>query len=200
VKRGLVLALLALAGCSRAVTPPLLVSSGADIGSVRAVVVVPAAFDAEGATDVSANGAAAVGRMLKDAVAKEAAWRVVPGDAAFAKLAGAKAPEERAGALAKSVQADAAIGATVARYRERVGSAYGATEGASVSLQVFVVAAGATKAQWRATYAITQEPLAYNLWNLWGVIRGGPRWLTAEELSRIGVEEAVDRFARAADR
>lgn len=198
MKRTLIAALVALAGCSRAVTPPLNVDSTASIARVRTIVVMPAVPDAEGARGVSAEATAAVSRMLSEAAARETGWRVVSGEAALAKLPAGKSPEDRAGALAKAVQADAAITATVVRYRERVGSAYGATEGASVSLRVLSVAAGATKSQWGAGYAITQQPLTYNLWNLWSVIRGGPRWLTANELARIGVDEAVGRFARAA--
>lgn len=197
MKRRAVLLLVLLAGCSRATTPPLKIATRGQIATVRTLVVMPAVPDPEAAGEVSSDATAALSRLLVEAAGRQTGWRVVPGEAVFAKLPAAKAPEERAGALAAAVHADAALTATITRYRERVGSAYGSSAGASVSLQVFAVAAGGGQAQWSATYVITQEPLAYNLWNFWGVLRGGPKWLTAEELARIGVDEAVDRFARA---
>lgn len=198
MKRLAALVLVLVAGCSRATTPPLKIEARGEIARVRTLVVMPAVPDPEAASELSADATAALSRLLMEAAGRQTGWRVVPGEAVFAKLPAAKAPEERAGALARAVHADAALTATIARYRERAGSAYGSSAGASVSLRVLAVAAGAGQAQWSATYAITQEPLAYNLWNFWGVLRGGPKWLTAEELARIGVDEAVDRFARAA--
>jgi hypothetical protein len=78
-----------------------------------------------------------------------------------------------------------------------VGSDYGVSEAASVALELALVPRGGGEPVWRAEYSFTQEPLTYNLWNLWGVLRGGPRWLTAAELARIGVDEAVSRLASA---
>jgi hypothetical protein len=89
------------------------------------------------------------------------------------------------------------VTATIATYRERVGSAFGATEAASVSLQVLLVPAGQKQASWRADYTQTQEPLAYNLFNFWAFQRGGARWLTVDELAKIGVDEAVKQLAAA---
>jgi hypothetical protein len=66
-----------------------------------------------------------------------------------------------------------------------------------VSLQVLLVRAGEKQAAWRADYTQTQEPLAYNLFKLWAVQRGGAKWLTADELAKIGVDEAVKELAAA---
>jgi hypothetical protein len=89
------------------------------------------------------------------------------------------------------------VTATIAVYRERFGTAYGVAEPSSVSLQVLLVRAGQKQAAWSADYTQTQEPLAYNLWNFWGFLRGGPRWLAADDLARIGVDEAVKELAAA---
>src|SRR5205814_731603 len=128
---------------------------------------------------------------------RQTAWTVV--DPAKRRAALEKiptdSPEVRAGALASKVRADAALTATISTYRERVGSAYGVSEPASVSLQLLLVRDGRKDPSWKADYTFTQEPLAYNLWNFWGVLRAGPKWLTAEDLSRIAVDEAVNRLA-----
>jgi hypothetical protein len=198
VRRASLALLLLVVGCSRAVTPPIKVTAKQDLGVLRTLAVMPAVPAPAMVGDASAPEV--VTRLLYAAALREAAWSVV--DAAKARAALAKipaaSPEARAGTVAARVGADGALTATISTFRERVGSAYGVSEPASVSLQLLLVRARQQDAAWKADYSITQEPLAYNLWNLWGVLRGGPKWLTAEELAKIGVDEAVARLAAAA--
>jgi hypothetical protein len=199
VRRSAIAAILLVAGCSRAVTPPLTVKAARDLGSVRSLVVVPASASSTMSDDGAAQGVEAVSRMLMSAASRETQWRVVSAErdpGAPAKLA-AEGPEARAGALAAELHVEAAVTATIAVYRERVGTAYGVSEPASVSLQVLLVRAGQKQAAWRADYTQTQEPLTYNLWNLWGFVRGGPKWLAADDLAGIGIDEAVRELAAA---
>jgi hypothetical protein len=192
-------AVLLVAGCSRAVTPPLTVKAARDLGPVRSLVVLPASVSSMMSGDGATRASEAVSRMLMSAASRQTQWTLVSaerGPAGGAKL-GAEGSEARAGELAAEFHAEAAVTATIAVYRERVGTAYGVTEAASVSLQVLLVRAGQRQAAWRADYTLTQEPLAYNLWNLWGFVRGGPKWLTADDLARIGVDEAVKELAAA---
>jgi len=196
VKRAAI-ALLLLAGCSRAITPPVKVTARQDLGVVHVLAVMPAVPAPAMIGEASAPDA--VTRLLYAAVQHQPVWSVV--DAAKARLAldkiPAASPEARAGTLAARVNADGALTATISTYRERVGSAYGVSEPASVSLQMLFVRARQQDAAWKAEYSITQEPLAYNLWNFWGVLRAGPKWMTAEELAKIGIDEAVERLAAA---
>lgn len=201
MKRVAILVLLLALGCSRAVTPPVRVSARGEFGPIRTLAVLPVGASPTTVGDGAAQAPAAVSQMLAAAAARHSRWSVV--DAAKVRdalrtMPAAKDPAEKAGALASVVRADVGLTAKIAHYRERMGSAYGASEAASVSLQVLVTPAGQKQAAWKADYTFTQEPLAYNLWNFWGVLRGGPRWLTADELARIGIDEAVDRLARSA--
>jgi len=193
------IALLLVIGCSQVVTPPLTVKTVRDLAPVHSLVVMPASASPTIIGDAAAQAPEAVSRMLRSEAARQAQWTVVSGDqeaAARSKLA-PDSPEGRAGQLASLLHVDAALTATIATYRERVGSAYGVTEPASVSLQVLLVRAGEKQASWRADYTQTQEPLAYNLLNFWAVQRGGAKWLTADELAKIGVDEAVKELAAA---
>jgi len=188
------LAVVALA-CSRAVTPPVKIVAKQDLGTIRKLAVMPAIASPTMVGDASAPDV--VSRLVHDAAARQGSWSVVdaaPTRAALEKVP-ADSPEVRAGVLAARLRADATLTATISTFHERVGSAYGVSEAASVSIQLLLVRAGEKNASWKADYTVTQEPLAYNLWNLWGVLRGGPKWLTAEELARIGVDEAVNRLA-----
>ena len=186
-------------GCSRAVTPPLTVRAVRDLAPVHSLVVLPASASPTITGDAAAQAPEAISRMLRAAAARETQWTLASAQseaAAQSRLA-ADSPEARAGEIAALLHVDATLTATIATYRERVGSAFGVTEPASVSLQVLLVLAGQKQAAWRADFTQTQEPLAYNLLNFWTFKRGGARWLTVDELATIGVDEAVKRLAAA---
>jgi len=186
-------------GCSKAVTPPLTVKTVRDLAPVHSLVVMPASASPTIIGDAAAQAPEAISRMLRAEAARQTQWTLVSADQEATVRSQLKpdTPEGRAGQLAGLLHVDAALTATIATYRERVGSAYGVTEPASVSLQVLLVRAGEKQAAWRADYTQTQEPLAYNLFNLWAVQRGGAKWLTADELAKIGVDEAVKELAAA---
>ena len=195
MRRPTILLLLLAVGCSRAVTPPVKISAKQDVGVLRTLAVMPAIASPTMIGDPAAPEV--VSKLVFEAASRQTAWSVVdPAKtrAALEKIP-ADSPEVRAGALASKVRTDAALTATISTYRERVGSAYGVSEPASVSLQLLLVRAGRKDPSWKADYTFTQEPLAYNLLNFWGVLRAGPKWLTAEDLARIGVDEAVNRLA-----
>jgi len=197
VKRHVWLLLLVALGCSRATTPPLTVKATAKVEPIRKIAVVPAIASPTMTGDAAARAPAAVSQMLFDAASRKDVWVVSDPRAVKTALGKvpADSPEARAGVVAERVRADAAVTATIATYRERVGSAYGVTEPASVSIQIFAVRAGQSQPSWRADYTFTQEPLSYNLLNLWGFLRAGPKWMTVDELAGIGIDEAIDQLA-----
>jgi hypothetical protein len=193
------LGLLAAAGCSRALTPPVAVSARRDLPAIRTLAVMPVRPLPSTGAVIPAEAPAIVTRMIVEAASRETVWSVVDAEKTQAALGSIPADslDNRAGALAASLGADATLAATIGFYRERVGSAYGVSEPASVSIQFVLVLAGEKQPAWKADYTVTQEPLAYNLWNLWGVVRGGPGWLATDDLARIGVDEVVRRLALA---
>jgi hypothetical protein len=199
MRRLLLLAAILTAGCSRAVTPPVAISAKASPAPIHKLVVVPVSASATTAGNAAARAPAAVSDMLFAAASREGSWTVVDPDVvrtALGTIEGTTSIEMRAGEVAARLGADAALTATVAVYAERQGGDYGVSEPASVSIQLLAVRAGQKQPDWRADYTVTQEPLAYNLWNFWGVVQGGMRWLTVNELARIGVDEAVRQLAK----
>jgi hypothetical protein len=199
MRRLVALGLLAAAGCSRALTPPLAVSARRDLPSIRTLAVMPVSPSPSNASTVPADAPALISRMLVEAASRQSVWSVVDAKQIQAALGSIPADtlDSRAGALAARLRADGTLAATIGVYRDRVGSAYGVSEAASVSIQFVLVLAGEKQPAWKADYTVTQEPLAYNFFNLWGVARGGPGWLAADDLARIGVDEAVKRLALA---
>ena len=197
MKRWLPLALVAALGCSRAVTVPVTVTQKGELPKVRTLAVVPAVAAQTIYGDAAARAPGAVTAMVENAAKDAGIWTVV--DAAKVQAAErsvpAADPESRAGSIAAAVGADAALGAVVHRYDERKGSEYGASDPAAVSLVVMLVPSGGKHAVWRGGYTFQQAPLTYNLWNFWAFQQGGFRWQTVDELTKIGIDEAVKRLA-----
>lgn len=202
MKRFFSIALLLAAGCARVAVPPVRVNVSRELVQTRLhrLAVLPASV-APDAGPVPSGAADTVTEVVLHAVAREARWTVTDPESVSAALRSVSEGERtdvRAAVVATKVGSEAALATTVRRYRDRMGGAYGASEPASVAIEMILVSAKDRTVLWNADYAFTQEPLAYNLWNFWTVLRGGPRWLTAAELTRIGVEEAVERLRAAA--
>lgn len=125
-------------------------------------------------------------RVVPDLTASLALRRIKPGG----ELA------SRAVALGKDVAADAVICGTVSRYVEREGSEYGARRAAAVSFALQLVSSKSGKILWSGTFDQTQQALSSNLGNWWQFWRGGPRWFTAKEFTRLGVEHLLKDLSR----
>jgi hypothetical protein len=193
--RHLLLALALLAACSRATTPPVEIAQDPAIGSmpIRTVAIVPATA---AGSEIAPGAAAAVTELLTSAASRAGVWGLTEPSAL--RVSAAKEGESvaaYAGDVAAKAKVDAALTVELARFRERVGGDFGVSEPASVALRILLVPAGRKEPVWRASYSFTQEPLSYNLWNFWQVQRGGVKWLTAAEIARIGIDEAIGRLS-----
>jgi hypothetical protein len=193
--RLLVLALVMLASCTRATTPPVDIVQDPTIGTIpiRTVAIVPVVATG---SEVAPGGAESVTELLTSAAARAGVWGLAEPSAL--RVTAPKEGESiaaRAGGIAAKAKTDAALTAEVRRFRERVGGDFGVSEPASVALRILLVPAGRAEPVWRADYAFTQEPLTYNLWNFWQVQRGGVKWLTAAEIAKIGIDEAIGRLS-----
>src|SRR5512135_2592554 len=135
------------------------------------------------------------------ALTSSSGWRVVPDLTVTQALTHLKPEGDLAGraqALGKEVGADAALFGTVSRYVERVGKEYGARTPASVSMTLNLISVSSGKTLWTGSFDRTQEPLSSNLFNWWQFWRGGPRWFTVQEFTRIGVEHLLEDLSRRA--
>jgi hypothetical protein len=98
----------------------------------------------------------------------------------------------RAVALGKEVKADTVIYGQVFRFRERVGTEYGASEPASVSFELGIVDVNSGEELWKGKFSETQQSLSANFLNWWMFWRAGPHWFTVRELAGLGVEKLID--------
>jgi TolB-like protein len=99
---------------------------------------------------------------------------------------------ERAAQLGKAVGADGVLFGRVDRYDQRVGTAYGASQGASVRFSIGLVSVATGEVVWEGEFEETQESLAANFFDWWIFWDAGPRWLSASELAGLGVDKLLD--------
>jgi hypothetical protein len=96
--------------------------------------------------------------------------------------------------LGKELNADFVMVGTLFRFEERIGSSLGVEKPASVAfdLHLFRLRDGARV--WDATFDETQKPLSDNLFQIGSFFRSGAKWLTAEELAGVGINEVLKKL------
>ncbi|MBI4514718.1 MAG: hypothetical protein HY699_02750 [Deltaproteobacteria bacterium] len=169
---------------------------------VEAVVVAaqPKAVDVEvPVTALPANAGLVVSAQIYGVMAEGPRWRFVPDlvvEQALRDLPADGSLEARAAQLGKAVGADGVLYGSVSRLREREGSEYGARRPASVSFRLALLAVASGQTVWQGSFDQTQQSLSANLFNWWMFWRAGPRWFTAAELTRLGVEQQLAELER----
>jgi hypothetical protein len=131
-------------------------------------------------------------------LASSSIWRFVPDltvTQALQKIDPKGPLQSRARDLGKAAGADGVLYGTVSRYKERVGTEFGAREPASVAFTLSLLSVSTGKVLWTRTFDETQQSLSSNLLNWWQFWRGGPRWFTAEQFTHLGVERLLDNLA-----
>jgi hypothetical protein len=102
----------------------------------------------------------------------------------------------RAVALGKEGSADAVIFGTVSRFRERVGTEWGATSPAAVSFDLSLVFVASGEVLWQGRFDQTQQPLSSNFFDSWMFWRAGPHWFSARELAGLGVDKLLEQMEK----
>jgi hypothetical protein len=112
--------------------------------------------------------------------------RIIDSDPA-ARLRGTEVLRE----VGRSLQGDAVVAGTIYRWRERVGADYGVERPASVAFSLYLVDSREGAVLWRGQFDKTQKSLTENIFDLSIFSRSGGKWLTAEQLSLIGLEQLI---------
>jgi len=82
----------------------------------------------------------------------------------------------------------------VFRFEERIGSHIGAEKPASVGFDVHLIRLRDEKIVWTGRFDETQRPLSENVLKIGSFFRRKASWLTAEELSSVGMDEMLKKF------
>ena len=80
------------------------------------------------------------------------------------------------------------------RFEQRVGSSIGVDKPASVGFDVHLIRLRDGRMVWTGKFDETQRPLSENLLKMGSFVRRKASWLTAEELSSVGMDEMLTRF------
>jgi hypothetical protein len=96
--------------------------------------------------------------------------------------------------LGKTLNIDFIFVGALFRFEERIGSSIGAEKPASVGFDVHLIRMKDEKMVWTGKFDETQRPLSENLLKIGSFIRRKGSWLTAEELSSVGMDEMLRRF------
>jgi len=140
---------------------------------------------------------AVVTAQIYGILANDPRWRLVPDldvEDAMRQVPLAGTLETRAQALGRETKADAVVTGRVARFQERDGGEYGARHPASVAFQLELVETTTGHVLWSGAFDQTQQSLSSNLYDFWMFWQEGPRWFTAAELARLGVQKLVEEM------
>jgi len=96
--------------------------------------------------------------------------------------------------VGKTLNVDFILVGFVFRFEERIGSHIGAERPASVGFDVHLIRLKDEKMVWVGKFDETQRPLSENLLKMGDFVRRKASWLTAEELSSVGMDEMLKRF------
>jgi hypothetical protein len=96
--------------------------------------------------------------------------------------------------LGKTLDMDFIFIGILFRFEERIGSHIGAEKPASVAFDVHLIRLRDEKMVWTGKFDETQRPLSENLLKMGSFVRRKASWLTAEELSSVGMDETLSRF------
>ena len=88
----------------------------------------------------------------------------------------------------RQLGADAIMVGHVYRFRERVGTNLAANSPASVAFDLYIIDCQQESVVWSAFYNYTQQALNDNLGGMSNFVRRGGRWVTAEELATLAIE------------
>jgi hypothetical protein len=98
--------------------------------------------------------------------------------------------------LGKTLNVDFIFIGYLFRFEERIGSNIGVEKPASVGFDVHLIRLRDGKMVWIGKFDETQQPLSENLLKMRAFVRRKASWLTAVELSSVGMDEMLIRFPR----
>jgi TolB-like protein len=143
--------------------------------------------------------------LLQQTMADRYGDRVVPQEkiaAAFDQLAldrmvgkaDEQTPLDLAMRLGRQVGAGYVVAGNVWRFTQRSGTALSAGIPASVAFHIHLIDVDRGARIWKGSFDRTQQPLSDNLLNVGDFIQQDGQWLTAEDLARLGIKEALKDF------
>ena len=102
--------------------------------------------------------------------------------------------------LGRKMEIDAVLMGLVNHYQPRKGNSYSVSQPASVAFELYLFDGEKGEVIWSASFDKTQKSLSEDLSNISSFLKGEWKWLTAEELMEMGVNQILDKFPGMQDR
>jgi len=139
-------------------------------------------------------------RLLQEKIEAAGAFKILPSEKVEEALS--KSDRRQFGIkpmrsfiqVGKTLNVDFIFVGYLFRFEERIGSHIGAEKPASVGFDVHLIRLKDEKMVWIGKFDETQRPLSENLLKMGAFVRRKASWLTAEELSSVGMDEMLKRF------
>ena len=127
-------------------------------------------------------------------------WKIVAGERAAAvfrnvsSLSLRRSLRETLAETAKELGADLVVVGYLYRFRERKGESFAVEKPSSVAFEIAMLRVDNGDIVWRGLFDRTQQSLLEDIFQLPSFLKGGGKWLTAEELLEEGVEQVMKTF------
>lgn len=198
-------ALVVASGCTSIHIPGL--SSAPPVAEgieMIAVMPVEPSSPPAGAADGEVEGDAekVVTAAIYGVLSSSYEWRFVPDLTVTDAMQGISPLDpdaRRAQMLAKAVNADGVIFGSVWRYVERVGTPTQAETPASVAFTLRLLSASSGEVVWEDTFDETQETIGSSFIDWMLFWEDAPHWMTAAELTHVGVDRMIGSLRRRLD-
>lgn len=151
--------------------------------------------------EVLSHGAHLMTRLLHQKIGAIETFTLLPlekGEEALSLLEGRESLSSLI-ELGREMRADFIFVGFLFRFEERVGSSMGVERPASLAFDLHLFRTKDSKEVWRGRMDETQRPLSENLFQIGSFLRRKARWLTAEELASVGLDEVLGRLPKRKD-
>ncbi len=99
--------------------------------------------------------------------------------------------------IGRHFSTDAVLVGYIYQWKELQGTDYAAKEPASVAFDLYMVETSVGAILWKGNYDKTQRSLSENLLDRMTFLRAGGKWLSAEQLAQLGLEDLLEKLPRA---
>ena len=165
--------------------------------SVDRIAVMPLVNDpSKDGADLAPGGADAITAELYSQVSLAGGWQVVPQDDVNQALQNLPPltvadMDTNAYALGRMVSADGVLYGTVERYEDRTGIEDSSAKPAAVTFSLKFLDMKSKQVVWTSKFAKTQKAFSQSLVNLVNFVQKPGRWVHAQEVAQVGVEQSV---------
>jgi len=164
---------------------------------INRIAIVPFTTDlmySERVNGIAVEGAALLTRLIQ--IKLDRFYYLISREKVAALLSETKPlkAQQVAITLGRELEVDAVLMGLVTQYQLRKGNNYAVSHPASVAFELYLLDGKKGRTLWSARFDKTQKSLSEDLTNISSFIHGEWRWLTAEELMELGVNQIIDKF------